>query len=362
MRCEVGGLTAVVRGEQWETGGGRTSFPLARALLRSILRALSLGLGLCIAPLAPGAQDPQRTVPAGAQLFSAGRFQIVAFPAESRLARSLLVDAQARDTFPGLPRLADTVRVALAPDERTFRAWVGAGAPEWGAAIAFPRERFLVMQGRDAGADAGEPRQTLRHELAHLALEEALGGGVPRWFDEGYASFAAGEWGREEVLATSVGLIWRGVPTLDGLDSGFQSGSERAQRAYALAHRAVAELSALGQERGLTLFFDYWRRQGSFSRALRSAYGMSETDFEAHWRARVRRQYGALALAADLSVLSLFLVFLLGPLWWQRRRRLRERIDRMRVADEAHEARERAGALAALLGEGSNAKSSGDDP
>ncbi|MBP7549195.1 MAG: hypothetical protein KA761_02845, partial [Gemmatimonadaceae bacterium] len=71
------------------------------------------------------------------------------------------------------------------------------------------------------------------------------------------------------------------------------------------------------------------------------------------WRSKVRRQYGALALAADLSVLSVFLVFLLGPLWWNRRRRLKERLARMREADAQQEARERESALAALLGEGS---------
>ena len=320
------------------------------------LPVLLVGLLTIIVPRL-GAQDrgaPEArewSVPPGAELVAAGRFEFVAFPAEGRLARSLLADAVARDTFPGLPRLSDTVRIALAPDAGTFREWVGPGAPEWGAAIAFPRERFIVMQGRDAGADAGDPIQTLRHELAHLALAEAIGGGIPRWFDEGYASFAAGEWGRDEVLATSVGLIWRGVPTLEGLDSSFYAGSERAQRAYALAYRAVAELAAIDPDHGLSLFFGYWRGQGSFGRALRSAYGMSETDFEARWRGRVRRQYGALALAADLSVLSFFLLFLLGPLWWQRRRRQQRRLEGMRALDEAQEARERASALAALLGE-----------
>ena len=289
--------------------------------------------------------------PADLTRHEAGRFTVVAFPAEARLARSLLAAAQARDSFPGLPRLGARVMIALAPDERRFREWVGAGAPEWGAAIAFPAEQRIIMHGRDAAASAGDPLVTLRHELAHLALHEVLGPSVPRWFDEGYASFAAGEWGRDQVLATSLGLVWRGLPTLAGLDSGFYVGSERAQRSYALAHHAVAVLASIDRERGLALFFDYWRRQGSFERALRSAHGMTTLGFEREWRGRVRRQYGALALAADLTVLSLFLVVLLGPLWWQRRRRNRLRLERMRQLDAAQEARERESALAALLGE-----------
>ena len=55
------------------------------------------------------------------------------------LARALLDSARcARDTFPGLPRPRDAVLIAIAPDARRFREWAGPGAPEWGAAIAFP--------------------------------------------------------------------------------------------------------------------------------------------------------------------------------------------------------------------------------
>ena len=290
-------------------------------------------------------------LPSGLETLVEGRFTIAFAVSESRLARSLLTEAQRADTFPGLKRPQAAVLLLLAPDEERFRQWVGPGAPEWGAAIAFPALQRVIMYGRDAAAASGDPRVTLRHELAHLALHEALGPGTPRWFDEGYASFAAGEWGRQEVIATSLGLVWRGIPTLAGLDSGFYQGAERAQRSYALAHRAVAELAGLSSERGLGLLFEHWVGEGSFERALRRAHGMSSTDFEKHWRARVRRQYGALALAADLSVLSIFLTVLLGPMWWQRRKRTRQRLERMREADAAQDARERESALTALLGE-----------
>jgi hypothetical protein len=312
--------------------------------VRVLWAAVALAFGVSVA----GAQE---LLPVGAAELQQGRFTVVHFPPEARLARSLLTDAMRRDSFPGLSRPTAAVRLLLAPDQQTFREWVGAGAPEWGAAIAFPARQRIVMYGRDLGAASGDPRVTLRHELAHLILFEKLGPGVPRWFDEGYASFAAGEWGREEIFSTSIGLVWRGLPTLAGLDSGFYAGSERAQRSYALAHRAVAELAGLDAERGLGLLFGHWQREGTFERALRRAHGMSSEEFEKHWRSRIRRQYGAIALAADFTILILFLVVLLGPMWWQRRKRMLRRLERMREADRAQEARERESALAALLGE-----------
>jgi len=334
---------------------GRPRGGMRRAWGLGWVRRLVVGASLVLLGRASAvmAQNPAwPAVPPGATLHEAGRISILAFPSESRLARALLDDALARDTFPGLARPQDRVRIALAPSAAVFRAWVGPNAPEWGAAIAIPARRLIIMQGRDAGADAGEPRQTLRHELAHLMLAEAMGGLVPRWFDEGYASFAAGEWGREQVLATSLGLVWRGVPSFAGLDSAFVGGATGATRAYALAHDAVAELGALGGAGGLTRLFTSWRSTGSLDLALRQEYGMTEPGFETFWRARARRQYGVVALAADLGALSVVLGFFLIPLWWQRRQRQRARMEALRARDVAQEARERASALAALLGEG----------
>lgn len=323
----------------------------AAALLAALFAAVSTGAAAMQGQSSAAAPPPQDSTSATCGAVAAGRFRVMHCAPDARLARSYLEAAQRNDTFPGLRRPRAEVLILVAPDEDTFRAWVGESAPEWGAAVAFPAQQRIVMQGRYGAAADGDPMVTLRHELAHLALHEFLGPSAPRWFDEGYASYAAGEWGRDEVLITSVGLVWRGIPTLAGLDSGFYVGAERAQRSYALAHRAVAELAALDPERGLGLLFGHWGREGTFERALRRAHGMSSADFEQYWKRRIRRQFGVLALAADLTVLTLVLTLLLGPMWWQRRQKLRRRLEQLREEDRRREEAERASALAALLGE-----------
>ncbi len=278
-----------------------------------------------------------------------GRFTVVFYESEAALARSLLASAAGRDTFPGLPRPTSPVLIALAPDERRFREWIGPGAPEWGAAIAFPAERRIVMQGRSAGSDAGDPAQVLRHELAHLALHEALGDLPPRWFDEGYASVAAGEWGRDEVLSTSLSLVVHGVPPLDSLDAGFRAGAARADAAYALSYRAVAELAALDPDRGLSLLFAYWPAERSLDRAVRAAYGMTLAGFEKRWQERTMRRYGGLAILANVTLAAGILAVVVVPLYLARRRRDRARMDALKRADEAAERAERESALEELL-------------
>ncbi len=302
--------------------------------------------------LASPARAQQQLAP-GSLRFDRGRFTVVAYPPDAPLARSLLADATARDTFPGLPRPAARVVIVIAPDRASFRQLAGPGAPEWGAALAFPESNRILLQGSRAGSDAGEPRSVLRHELAHLALHERLGELPSRWFDEGYASYAAGEWGRDETLATNLALIANISPTLDGLDDGFLRGSTAAEGTYALAYRAVADLAALDPARGLTLFFEYWRETHSFDRAVRSAFGITGEAFEKRWRAQTRRRYGAIAVFADVTVATLLLLVVLVPLWVMRRRRDGRRLEALRAADAVAEQRalEERAVIDALLGE-----------
>ena len=119
-----------------------------------------------------------------------GRFTAVFFPQRRAARATSLLAARPRDRhFPWLPRPRQRVLIAhRARRAAVPRSGSGPGAPEWGAALAFPESRRIIMQGARRGSDAGDPLETLRHELAHLALHERLGDLPPRWFDEGYAS------------------------------------------------------------------------------------------------------------------------------------------------------------------------------
>jgi hypothetical protein len=273
----------------------------------------------------------------------------VYYPRDDVLAHALLASAAANDSFPWLPRPHQRVLIAIAPDAQHFRAWAGSGAPEWGAALAFPESRRIVMQGSAATSEAGNPVEVLRHELAHLALHERLGDVAPRWFDEGYASLAAREWRREDALSANVALALRGTPTLDQLEQSFYGGSVAAQSAYALSYRAVSDLAQLDPDRGLTLFFDYWANGATLDGAVRRAFGMTLSGFEKDFQSRTRRRYGGLALFADLSLVVFMLTLLVLPFYVARRARNRRRLLAMLAADAAAEEEERRSALEALL-------------
>lgn len=307
-----------------------------------------------LAPSSLAAQDaPER--------LDRGRFTAVYYPSERLLAHSLLDAALRTDSFPGLPRPRQQVLLEIAPDKRRFREWTGRGAPEWGAAITFPDARRVVMQGKQGGAEAGDPREVWRHELAHLALHEYLGDLPPRWFDEGYASYAAREWRREDALAANFALALKGTPSLDELDADFGAGATTAENAYALAYRAVVELASLDPANGLTRFFANWREQQSLDRAIRTTYGITLAGYEKLWQQRTRRRYGGLALASDVTLGGLVLLVLIFPLYVARRRRDRRRMAALLAADAAADSAARESLLALLLS-GDEEPSGGDEP
>ena len=285
----------------------------------------------------------------GGVRLDSGRVTVISALDDERLARSVLSEAVAHDSFPGLPRAKSKVLIAIAPNASMFRAWVGPNAPEWGAAIAMPALQRIIMQGAYAGSDAGNPVNVLRHELAHLALHEFMDSVPPRWFDEGYASMAAGEWNRASMLETSVGLAWRQLPSADRMDEGFVHGSTQAEWSYALAQIIVQELQNIDAQNGLKNFFAEWKRTGSYELALRSAYGMTGAGFDDYWHKQVRKRYGALAFVANVSLAFGFVGIMLGPLVWAKRQRNKRRLEAMRVAEAAQEEAARLSALEELL-------------
>jgi peptidase MA superfamily protein len=327
---------------------------------RAGTRALSAAIIALLVAIAPGrAQD-------GPVRLTEGRFTIVADQGDAPLARSLLEYALRTDTFPGLPRPKARVTVAIAADARQFRQLIGPTVPEWGSGVAFPHANRIVMQGRRADSRAGDPIEVLRHELAHLALHEALGDLPPRWFDEGYASFAAREWSREDALRANLALVIRGAPTLDELEHWFSGGASRAEAAYALSYRAVADLAAQDQRRGLSVLFREWARTQKLDTAIRNAYGLTLAGFEVRWRDRTRRRYGGLAALTDVTLGALLVVLAVLPLYVARRRRDRHRMAALVAADEAADRAARESVLATFLrpdtGNGGGAPGDGPAP
>lgn len=251
-----------------------------------------------------------------------GRVTAVAWPAQRAVAADLARLADRPAEWPGLGlRDPGPLRLIVVPDAHLLDSLTAGRAPSWGAAIAVPGARTILLR-----ADEGDLVRTLRHELAHLALHEAVGVRVPLWFDEGYASWAAGEWDRLGTLELNLTVVRGAVPTLTGLDGALRGSASSADAAYALAVSAVAELARRNPTGTLTPLLRRLESGEDFDAAVLATTGLAVGRFEQEWQRAVRRRYtlGNWLIAGG----GWLIVALLVAVQVRRRRRL----DRVRRA------------------------------
>jgi hypothetical protein len=283
----------------------------------------------------PGIQESQVLTPTGAEL--ADRLRVVFWPGHEARARRVLETLEARPGLPGLPDqgLPSRAVVFLAPDRLRWEALTGGEPPHWGAGIAVPALRRIILPVFQTPWDGFRSEaRTLRHEWAHLGLHEYLEGlRIPRWFDEGYAQWAAGEWSAQEAWRLRVALAGGRAPPLDSLTLAWPAGRTDAEIAYLLGATAVEYLVQGSGSRGLEVFLERWREGGDFEDAFRRTFGITTGTFERQWLAHVKRRYGWLLMLAQSSFVWLFLGLALFLLFRVRRRRDRERMAALRAGE-----------------------------
>ncbi len=230
---------------------------------------------------------------------------------------------------------AGQIRVYLAPDEARFRDLTGGRAPDWGAGVANPDDGIIVLPvyASSRGNVQDLPR-VLRHELAHVALHRYVHpAAVPRWFSEGYATWAADQLDTEAGWILRLAFLTDRAPRLDSLVLDWPDQSTDARVAYLLTASAVDWLHDRGGERALRLFLDRWKRDGNFERALRATYGLTVGQLERYWGQSVRRRYGWLLFFAQSTVAWAILAVIAVALVILRRRRDRGRLERLRETE-----------------------------
>ncbi len=259
-------------------------------------------------------------------------------PRQSALARRIAEHVAAAPPLPALPpHILDSagVDVYLASDRAAWDSLTGGRVPEWGAGVAEPDAGVIVLPTFDwERTPPYTIYRTLRHELAHVALQRFLGPArVPRWVTEGYAQWAAGEWSADAAWRLRVAFLTRRAPPLDSLTLEWPVAEEDARIAYLLAASAIGYLVQESGERGLAIFLRRWRQDVDFNRAFRSTYGLTLGQFEEHWRAYVKRTYGWPLILTHSLVFWLFVALLLLLVGRRRRRRDRAKLARLRATE-----------------------------
>lgn len=268
----------------------------------------------------------------------AGPIRIHYWPEQEPLARSLAEWVQEARDLPGLPPDVlepEGADVWLAPSAALWDSITGGGVPHWGVGVADTDRGVIVLPTYDwERTPPHTVRTTLRHELAHVALQRWLGDArMPRWFTEGYAQWAAGEWTFDSAWRLRLALFGDRAPPLDSLTLQWPRGEAEARIAYLLSASAIAYLVNRSGEHGLRVLLDRWRATSDFDAAFRSTYGLTMGQFEEDWRAHVKQRYGWTVLLGQSLFFWLVAAVLLLVLMVIRRRRDRARLAELRATE-----------------------------
>jgi hypothetical protein len=249
------------------------------------------------------------------------------------------------------------IKVQLVTDAAQLPAIApaGRGAPPWAIGVAYPDLGVISVAIR-RGAQISDPVQTLRHELAHIALGTAIGPRAPHWLHEGFAYQHSNEWSwdRTETLA---GMAWfGGLIPLGQLDASFPQEENPANRAYAQSYDFVGYLSRRGRWEDKDDDGDRWpfRRfltavgQGStLDAAAMRAFGKPIGELFDEWRDDLSKRYLLAPIGLFGLALWILCAFLLALAWFRKRRINRRRLGQWEI--EEREASERAAAASERL-------------
>jgi hypothetical protein len=272
---------------------------------------------------------------------------------EPLLANAEAIKAQLGEIL-GQPVLSHLeVRITPTFEDMVRLAPIGAPPPAYASGVAYPKLRLvLISMMAPRGGDATNLDEVFRHELAHIALEDAvLGQHVPAWFNEGLAVGFAGENGldRQKVLTTAT-LNGTLLPLAD-LDRGFPARASDVNVAYAQSVDFLRFLQARTDRLRFASLVARVRDGQTFDRALGDAYGTDVRKLEFQWRSEVERRYSLIPLLAGGGILWVGVIGALGWGYVKKRRRARailakwaveEALEDALFAQRAREAREAA--------------------
>lgn len=228
----------------------------------------------------------------------------------------------------------DHVEVRVAPtfEEMATLAPEGYPPPFYATGLAYRGGLNLVLltlRPPDAAAANEDLNEVFRHELVHVALEDAVAGrSLPRWFHEGVAIHVSGE-DRFKRMSTLWSSVLNGSLTpIMQVDRKFGGDRHDVDIAYAEAADFVRYLLRNSDSQRFIALIDRIRGGQAFEPALADAYGTDLRKLDYQWTEDLSKRYTVLPVLTGGGLLWVGVIVLLVVGYARRRRRSRETLER----------------------------------
>jgi hypothetical protein len=232
-------------------------------------------------------------------------------------------------------KLPDTITVVVVQTLEQFDSVAQGHLPEWGAAAAIPSRRLIILREPMMDRYPGNTVNLLQHELAHIALHLRMGGRpFPRFLDEGFASWFAGEWHFNNIVTIAAAQITKSLLPLREIDNvnAFQRG--QADLAYSQSYLVVLFIFNRFGELGWLDLVDSLAAGRSLNEATRSAFNMSFWQFEADYRRFLSDNYTVFAILSNTMGLWIILALVVIAGYIMIKRRKKDAIDRWKEEEK----------------------------
>ena len=215
------------------------------------------------------------------------------------------------------------VRVAPTVSDMARLAPAEAPPPEYASGVAYHGMHLVLLSMlAPRGGDAVDLEEVFRHELVHVALEDAvLGKHVPVWFNEGLAMRLSGEQGWERR-----GLLWNATLSdtllpLSELDRSFPRNSMAVNIAYAESADFMQYLSRRSDQLRFAAMIGRIREGQPFDRAVTEAYGEDLRRLEFQWRGDLEHRFSVIPILTGGGLIWVLVIAGLGVAYVKKRRR-----------------------------------------
>lgn len=231
--------------------------------------------------------------------------------------------------------IPDSIDIVTIETQQQFDSLAGGRIPEWGAGAAIPDRGLILLRQSMLNTYPGSTANLVQHELAHIALHHRVGGKrIPRFIDEGFASWFAGEWTFANVTTIAAAQLTHSLLPLRKIDEVNDFRLAKANLAYSQSYLVVFFIFQKFGELAFVDLLDALAKGMNTEDAFRSGLGVPLWSFEVEYRSFLSEKYTLLNILSDAMGLwvVLALVVIVGYIVLRRRRK--DAIDRWKEEEK----------------------------
>jgi len=206
----------------------------------------------------------------------------------------------------------DSLDIHIVASERRFDSLAGNSVPDWGAAVAIPLKRLIVIKSPLILPGDKSLGELVAHEYSHVALAQAVRfRRVPRWLDEGMSMYVSAEWGWSDNLAISWAVVLGSAIRLSDIERLNRFEGDRVQVAYSESYLAFKYFVDTYGVSSLNILFDEIRAGSGFDDAFVAAIGLDYGAFEQEFSTFLTGRYNLLTLLFDGNIIWILLALII---------------------------------------------------